>query len=137
MAVAAKELFILLLDARANRRGSGKVHWRPLHTAQLARGYERLADRRETIGDDYHFVLEDVGVCTEIEIGMVGQIHDGLFGGRGGVVDLQLIVIGQRVNNRHSQCARVAFLAVSAEIIQLESNTLLSTDLRRLPYRFV
>ena len=67
----------------------------------------------------------------------MGQIDDGIFVGRRRIIDLQLIVIRQRVRDLDRQIPGIAFLPVLAQIVQLQRCSAGGGNVFRLPNHFV
>ena len=57
----------------------------------------------------------NVALSGEIEVRMIGQVHHGVFVGRGGILDSQ-IALDQRVANCGRQVAWISSFAVLAEV---------------------
>ena len=94
----------------------------PFTRRELARRDQAVVDRREPVGGDHQLVAEDVAraVAGQVEVAVVGQVDRRRLVGRRGVVDPQLVLVGQRVDDRDVEVARIAFLAVRAEVGQLQ-----------------
>ena len=110
-----------LADARPDGREAREVHHRAAHRRDLAGRDQRVVHRREPVRHQHQFVAEDVAlpVAGQVEVAVVRQVDDGrLVGGRG-VVEPQLVPVGQRVGDRGRQRARVAFLHVRAHVGEL------------------
>jgi len=78
-----------------------EIERRALHGPQLAGGNQHRIDRREAAGVDGDFVAEDVALtgALQVEVGVVGEVdHGRLIRGRG-VIDLQFVLVRQRVNH--------------------------------------
>ncbi len=101
----------------------------PCHRRQLAGGYQLAVDRRVAIRVDHQLVAENVGAGPgEVEVTVLRQIDvRRLIGGRG-VVDNQLVVVGEAVDHSHLQVAGIAFFAVGAD--PREAERILAQDLR-------
>ena len=52
----------------------------------------------------------------QIPIGVIGEIHDGVFVGGRGVIELQFIVVGERVLHGDVKIAGIIFFAVGTVI---------------------
>src|SRR5262245_58176726 len=65
-------------------------------------------------------MIQNVALAGEIEIGVLSKIDDCGLIRRSGIDKFQRIVFGQRVNRCNRQRARIAFLAVLADVIELE-----------------
>ncbi len=67
---------------------------------------------------DRHLVAEDVSVAVarQVEIGVIGQVHNGWFIGGGGVIESQLVIVGQRVDGLGGEVAWEMFFAIRTQI---------------------
>ena len=94
VAAAKLQLLVVLADARADGGGVGEIEGRARDGAQLAGGNEACVDGREAVGEDRDLVVEDVAGAGagQVEIGVVGQVDDGVLVGGGGVFDAQLVL---------------------------------------------
>src|SRR5690348_3289907 len=122
VALAEFELLVVVIDARADGRGFAKIEGSACDIFEFSGGNEGGVDGGELIRVDFHFFAEDVAVpfSGEIEIRMIGDIEDRVFIGGGGIIDAELVGFGERVNNAGGEIARIAFLAVLAEISEFE-----------------
>ena|SRR5436309_949208 len=75
-----------------------------------------------------------IALTTEIEIGMVRQVHYRILIGGRPVIQLQLVVFSNGVCHDGRQVSRIAFFSVLTEVSQLES---LCVGLSRLPDDFI
>ena len=89
---------------------------------QFAGGDQFVVDGGEAVGVDHHFVVQDVAFALpgEVEVGVVGEVDDGGLVGGGGVIDLELVLRGEGVDHFRGQGAGKAFLAILADVGQLE-----------------
>ena len=80
-------------------------------------------------------MVQDAAVARafEVPIGVIGQINDGIFIGGRMVIDLQRVVVGQRVDDVDLKRPRVAFLAVGTGQVQPQPGTPARLDRRHLP----
>ena len=131
-----RDLLVLGVDSLADRMRSAEIERSALDAAQLAGRDEAFVDRRELVSVDRHLVAEDIAFtrAREVEIGMVGQVDDRVLVGCGGVVDLELVIVGPGVHHGAGQVAGIAFLAVLAQVRELEA---LARTFLRFPYDFV
>ena len=67
-------------------------------------------------------MLENIALplSRQIEIGVIRQVDDRVLVGSSGVLDAQLILIGQRVGDLRWQVAGITFFSVFAQVVQLE-----------------
>ncbi len=119
-------------DPLADRVGRGEVERRSGHGHDLARrdevgGRIHGGDR---VGFDLEHMAEDVApaLALEVPIGVVGQVDDGRLVGRGLVADLELVRVGQRVNDRDGEVPGEALLLVLTEIAQPDAGAVLRLD---------
>src|SRR5881227_924297 len=68
---------------------------------------------------------------------MMREINYGVFIGRRKVINLQFIVISQRVNDPHAQVAGIAFLAVVAKVSEFERGDASYLQRARCPDNFI
>jgi hypothetical protein len=91
------------------------------HGLPFAGGQLGFVGGQEPVGAQGEYVAEDVAFhAAQVEVGMVGQVHDGGLIGGGPVVNTQGVVALQRVGYFHRQRARVAFFAVGGRVGQPE-----------------
>ena len=105
-------------EVLADRLHHGEVERRSRHRRDLARGDERRVDRRVALRGEHQQVAEDVSgaVAREVPVGVVREVHDRrLVGGRAHV-DLELVGVRQRVDDRRVDIARVALLAIGRAV---------------------
>ena len=71
----------------------GEIEGSAVDGAKLAGGDEAFIDGVEAVGEDGDLVVEDrAGAgAGEVEVGMVGEVDDGVLVGGGGVIDAQLV----------------------------------------------
>src|SRR5206468_8796555 len=65
--------------------------------------YTTLFRSREVVGREHHFVAEDVARLVgagQVEVGVVGKVNRSRLVRRGRVIDLQLVLVGERVRDR-------------------------------------
>jgi len=116
VALAVLELWIVLIDARADRRRLPEVERRPLHRREGAGRDQRVADRCIAIRVDPQLVAENVArsVAAEVEVAVLRQIdRRRLVAGRR-IVDDQLVLVSQGVGHAHAEVAGIALFAVGA-----------------------
>ena len=100
VALAELELLVVLVDAGADGGGLAEVKRRAVHGRQFAGRDQGAVHRGVSVGGDHDDVAEDVAFAGEIEIGVLGQVDDGVLVGGGGVFEAQRVVVGQRVERR-------------------------------------
>ena len=127
VAPAEFNLLVIGVDARPNGCGLAEVKWSAFDLPQFAGGNQRVVHRSEPVGVDLNLVLQDVALALagEIEVRVVGEIQHRVFVGGRGVVDLQLVRVGQRVGHFRGQLARIALLAIRADVGQLQRRRIL------------
>ena len=101
VAFAELDLLIVGIDARADGGGLGEIERRAGDGLQFAGGDQVGVHGGEAVGIDHDFVAQDVAfaLAGEVEVGVVGQVDDGRLVGGGGVVDLELVLRGERVDH--------------------------------------
>ena len=105
VAMAEHELFIVVIDPRADLRRSREIKRRAFHRTQLARGDQVLVHRSESIGVDHDFMIQNVAVpfALQIEIAVLAEVHRSSFVGRRFIIKDQFIRVGQRISYLHLQ----------------------------------
>lgn len=119
--VAFREVHVVR-DAFADAARLGEVEARAFHGSEFAGRNERRVRRSVAIGIQHQDVIEDAAGFAEVEVGVVREIDDGGLVGRGGVIDAQLVAVGERVNHRRGQRAGITFLAVRAHVGELDGD---------------
>src|SRR5437867_9230911 len=82
-------------------------------------------------------MIEDGTFASEIEVRMISKIDDGVFVSSRGVLDLQFVVVRQRVDNGDREISRKSLLTVFANIAEREANATVAFNFLRLPDDFV
>ena len=82
-------------------------------------------------------MVQNVSAARKIEIGMLREIEDGGFVRRGREIETQFVVVGQRVERRDRQVAGKTFLAVLAQVPQLQGGSAGARDRLRIPNHLV
>ena len=100
--------------ARADRGGFTKIERCARHGAEFARGDQSRAHWSEAAGTQSEFVVENRAGFRQVEIRMIGEIEHGLFIGRGRVLDLQFVGVGERKDYVHRQVSGKTFFAILA-----------------------
>ena len=114
----------VIRDAVADASRLGEVKAGAFDGRKLAGRDERVVRGGVAIGVNHHQVVEDAARLAKVEVGVVGQVDDGGLVRRGGVINAQLVVVGERVNHRRRQLAGITFLAVRAHIGELDGDFL-------------
>ncbi len=111
-------MIVAVVDARTDFSGRGEIKRRAFNGAQLSSGDEILIDRREAVGVEHEFVIQNVASAFsgQIEITVLAQIYGGGLVGSGFVIDYQFVAIGQCVCHSDLHISREAVVAVFAEI---------------------
>src|ERR1700722_3544064 len=91
VAVAEAELRVVGIDSLSDCMRLTKVERRAVHRFQFAGGNEGCVDRSEAGSVDLEHGIQNIAVALtlQVEIGMVGEIEDGVFVSGGGIFDLQ------------------------------------------------
>ena len=115
----------------ADAGGLAQVEGRAGHVALLAGGNGVLVDHREGVAVELKDVILDgaAALAGKVEIGMVGQVAEGVAVADGLVADDQLVLVGEGVGDHHLQRAGIALLAVGADV--LENQMILADALHR------
>jgi len=114
------QLLVVSGDARADRGGLQKVEGRSAHRPRRPRRDAERIDGQEARRRQAQAMVEDAAarVLGQIEVRVLGQVHDrGPIGARG-VVDAQRALARQRVDGVDLDGAGVTFLAVAAHVAQ-------------------
>ena len=113
----------------------GEIEGRSFHRAQFARRNQCPVDRRNMVAFNHQLVAENVAspLARQIKVGMIREIHYGIFVSRGGIRDGQFILIVECVDNFGIQVSRKAFLAIRTQVGQLQSLALRTGHLFRRP----
>src|SRR6185312_3750695 len=139
IAASQHQLFVVLIDALADRSGLGEVHGSALDRSQLAGWDQGLVHGSKAVRIEQEMVPQNVAVALtrQVEIGMLGKIQRrGLVGGSFVIHD-QLVVVGQSIGDFDFEVAGISFLAVFAQIAVSNSDTLSVLELLGLPELFV
>src|ERR1700683_897273 len=133
------ELLIILIDARADYRGRAEIERRARDDAQLASGNQTGGHGRKAIGLEHQLIAENVRAAGsgEIEIGMVGEVKDGVFIRGGGIFETHFILRCERVSDEERKIARIAFFAILAEVFELEGGASRGGNIFRGPHGLV
>ncbi len=118
VAAAEGDLWMIGVNACANRRGLAEVEWRPFDGGEVSHGDEPLVHRRVAVGLDFDVVPEHIAVAgaSEVEVRVLRQVDRRGLVGRRLVVEPQRVVVGQGVGDLGLQRARVAHVAVRAGV---------------------
>ncbi len=119
MVVAASDRELRLgsvADSLGNHLRRAKVEYGALDRTQFAGRDQTLIDRRIRVRFNGEARAQSVGGsgACKTPIAMVGQVENGRRGGGCGVLDLELIVVRERVGEIHPELARVALITVRA-----------------------
>ncbi|OPZ95432.1 MAG: hypothetical protein BWY72_02116 [Bacteroidetes bacterium ADurb.Bin416] len=108
----------VLIDAGTNESWLSEIHGRTADGGDFTRGHERRINRSVVIGGDSQYVTHHIvfGITGQVEVGMVGQVNDGWFVGRGFVLDVNGVVIGQGVHGLAGQGSGEAHFTVGRDI---------------------
>jgi hypothetical protein len=139
IAVAEQELLVLFTDPRSDGAWLTEIHRQAFDGTNLAGRDEALVDRCEMVGIDLYLVAKDVAAAcpSQVEVGVVGQIDDGRFVGRGSIIDAELVVLGEGVVDCDLEPSRIALVAVQADVVQAQPGTVRVEFGRRPPHCFV
>lgn len=120
--MAVPELFEILPDAFADRRRGPEIHRGIRHRSNLPGGHEGRINRRIAVGvhrqQPFRIVLR--GVPVEVEIGVVGHIHDRGLVRFGRIANIDGVIVGQRHRHPAVEIPREALFAVLRRIGQLQ-----------------
>ena len=119
---AVAQLFVVGPDALADGMRLAEIERRARYVGDLTRGDQHRIDGRGAAGVDRQHVVEDgaVAFALEVEEGVVREVHDGGFVGRGVVVDAELVSGRERVGHANLQVARESLFAVGVRVGQHE-----------------
>ena len=124
IAGAILELLVVGVNVLTNSLGSAEIERGVFHKTDFARRNTRVVDGQVVIGIDLAFDVlycrRRIGNTCQREESVVGQVDDGHFVCCGHVVDVELIVVVELIDNRHSHFSREAFLAVRTDVFQHE-----------------
>ena len=107
----------IVVEFRGHRLSSAEVEGRAVHRSDLARRDQFRVDRGIVVRVD----LQDVRgrgplpVSVQVEPRVERGIEDGRRVGDGGVLQHQLVLVGQRAEHRDLQVARIAFFTVGRD----------------------
>src|SRR5689334_24586618 len=107
--VAKLELLVVVINAFADRVCFAEVERSARDVSDLT-GRNRLrVGGNETVRTQHEVMLENVSVAftREIEIGVVRQVENGVYVGRRGVIDPELVVVRQSVDDSRAQVAGI------------------------------
>ena len=126
IAVAVGELLVLVGQghAVADAPGLAQVKGRAAHGAHLAGGDALfVGNDGEGVGVDLDHMVFDgaAALAREVEVGVVGEVAEGVLVGNGLVVDGKLVVIVEGVGDHDLQGAGVALLAVRGGVLEDEA----------------
>src|SRR5689334_10398444 len=138
MVVASAELklLVILIDAGAYFRRLPEIERRFCHWLNFSRRNQSAVHRSEAVCVEHEFFVQDGAAAraAQIEVRMVGQVHDCVFVRRGAVVDVQRVFIVQRIANRNLELARIALFAVLTRVAKLQARTLVARDFLSAPH---
>ena len=89
--VSKFQLLIIRVDPRADGRWLAEIERCAFNFPQFTGWNQRAINRRKLIGVDRHYVLEDVALAGQVEIGVVREVQHGVLVRRGRVFNLELI----------------------------------------------
>ncbi len=103
-------------DAGADRVWLGEIHGGALDGGQLAQRDQPLVDRQVAVGIEHKLVAQDVARAGpgQVPVGVVGEVDVRGLVGRGRVLHLQLVVVGERVGHRGREGPGIALVAIGA-----------------------
>ena len=87
VAAAEPDLLVVAIDPRTDCHGLAEVKRRAGHIAQFAGRDQSLVYRREAVGVEFQFVLENISSTGEIEVSVIREVEHRLFVGGGAVID--------------------------------------------------
>ena len=139
IAGAVLQYFVRIIDARTNGRRLAKIKRRAGHIDNFAGRDEVAIHRGGFIGIDVNDVTKNVTLALprQVEIGMMREIANGRFVGRGGTLNFQLIILGQSVNGRHFQKTGETLIAIPAYMGENQNRTMRRRHRTRHPYNLV
>ena len=114
------ELLILLPDHLSDGVGGPEIERRTCNIGNLAcRDAERV-NRNEVAGPDGHDIVLDrtVGLASEAEERMVGNIDMGLLVGGGEIVNAELAAGSDGIGHRDVLVAGISFHSVRMEVVE-------------------
>ena len=117
--VVAVELGFELVDAFTDARWFGEIERCAFHAGEFAGGDEAIICGSIVRRPDIKFVIENVAVAREVEVGVVGEIDDGGFVGGGFVIDTKFVFVGEGVGDLCRKCAGIIFFAIFADVSEL------------------
>ena len=134
VAVSLLQFFIVHAEISADFLGRVEIERRPRYRTQSAFGNHRVVGRRNVIGIDPEYVIENglVPFAVQVEIGVIGQIDRRLFVCARTVNDFPLAV-GKRIRYGYVQHPRIVLLSVLGNGAEHER---VAVDLR-IPYLFI
>ncbi len=106
------------LDPLADRRRSAEVEGRAGDFGQLAGGDQRVVGRRVVIRVEEELVFEDRpgALAAEVEVAVVGHVHQRRLVGGGEVIDAELVHLGQHVLDGDLESSGIALFTVGADV---------------------
>ena len=132
-------MLVILIDAGSDDGRTCEVEWRSFDTSQFASWNRESIDRSESIRSDHHLLLQNVSVALtrEVEVSVIGQVeHGGFVGGRA-VIDLEFVLVGQRVHDFDRQVAGKVFFSIFAQVGELERLTCAAGNIFGSPHPLV
>ena len=120
IAMTPVQLFIVRVNPRSNGGRFAKIKGRRFHRLQLTRRNQPGIHGREARCMDCELMVQNVALASQIEIGVISQIDDGVFVCRCRILDSQT-PFHQCVTNHRRQVTWISCLAVFTQITQLHS----------------
>ena len=120
--MAELDLLVVGIDARANGGGLRKVERSAIDGLQFTGGNQAGIDRREFRSVQREHVAEDVAfaLAGEIEVGVIGEVDDGVFVGGRGVIDFEFAAC-ERVADDSGERAGIACFAGFADVGEFDA----------------
>ena len=137
--IAASDLLVIRVDARANLGRLPKIERRSRHGPDLAGGDLGIVGRRVLIGVDRQMMPENVAVpfAGKVEVAVLRQVDGRGVIRRCGVIDDQLVARSQGIRHAGVDGARIAFFAVSADVVERHARLLAAAERHARPQNFV
>ena len=102
------------VDLPADELARGEVHGRVRHRQNGTGGTALIVAFQIAGGIDAQLLVQHVAAAVQIEVAVVGQVHDGVRVGRDAVIHAECIVLGEGIAHRDLQVAGESILAVGA-----------------------
>ena len=123
--IVADRVGLDLVDPRSDRRGLGEIERSAGNRGDLASGNEGIINGRVMVGGQHQLVSQHrlAGPSAQVEVTVVGKVdRRGLIGGCR-VLELQLVLLGDREQDADVEVSGIALLTVSAVVAQLDRRT--------------